>query len=196
MSPKRYTCHPRGMYLLGIPLAHTSWVTCIPLALHHTVCYPRGIHAPKRYGLPEMQSKRYTQEVYPRGIYLLGCMHTSWVYLLGCSHTSWVAYLLGIPLGLHHTSWVAGVLLMYRDTDDANDDDSRRFHLGKVTNIADGQAHVHCYATKGKALSRAEWRPLYQTANGVFRLGNARHCESVMDHIPLDEDEWVWHYNV
>ena len=108
MSPKRYTCHPRGIYLLGIPLAHTSWVTCIPLALHHTVCYPRGMHAPKRYGLPEMQSKRYTQEVYPRGIYLLGCMHTSWVYLLGCSHTSWVAYLLGIPLGLHHTSWVAG----------------------------------------------------------------------------------------
>ena len=77
-----------------------------------------------------------------------------------------------------------------------NDDDSRRFHLGKVTNIADGQAHVHCYATKGKALSRAEWRPLYQTTNGTFRLGNARHCEPVMDHIPLDEDEWVWHYNV
>ena len=46
--------------------------------------------------------------------------------------------------------------IAYRDTDDANDDDSRRFHLGKVTNIVDGQAHVHCYATKGKALSRAE----------------------------------------
>ena len=28
------------------------------------------------------------------------------------------------------------------------------------------------------------------------RLVNARHCEPVMDHIPLDEDEWVWHYNV
>ena len=55
---------------------------------------------------------------------------------------------------------------------------------------------MYCYTTKGKALSRAEWRPLYQTTNGVFRLSNARHCEPVMDHIPLDEDEWVWHYNV
>ena len=94
------------------------------------------------------------------------------------------------------SSFELNAYIAYRDTDDANDDDSRRFHLGKVTNIVDGQAHVHCYATKGKALSRAEWRPLYQTANGVFRLGNARHCEPVMDHIPLDEDEWVWHYNV
>ena len=55
------------------------------------------------------------------------------------------------------SSFELNAFIAYRDTDDANDDDSRRFHLGKVTNIADGQAHVHCYVTKGKALSRAEW---------------------------------------
>ena len=89
------------------------------------------------------------------------------------------------------SSFELNTFIAYRDTDDSNDDDSRRFHLDKVINMADGQAHVHCYVTKGKALSRAEWRPLYQTTNGVFRLGNANHCVSVMNRIPLNEDEWI-----
>ena len=93
---------------MDIPLGYTSWVTCIPLTLHHRVCYPRGMHAPKRCGLPEMQSKRHAQEACPRRMYLLGYMYTSWAYLLSCMYASWVACLLGTPLGLHHTSWVAG----------------------------------------------------------------------------------------
>ena len=95
LSPKRHTCHPRGVYLLDIPLGYASWMACMPLELHHTVCYPRGVHAPKRHGLPEIQFKRHAQEVHPRRTYLLGYMHASWAHLLGCIHISWVACLLG-----------------------------------------------------------------------------------------------------
>ena len=94
------------------------------------------------------------------------------------------------------TSFEQGSLIAYRDTDDNNDDDSSRFHLGLVTNIADGIAHVHCHGTTGKALSRAKWKPLHQNTKGVFGLGDSGHGEAVMDQIPVDEPEWVLHYNV
>ena len=88
------------------------------------------------------------------------------------------------------------MLIAYRDTDDNNDDDSSRFHLGLVTNIADGIAHVHCHGTTGKALSHAKWKPLHQNTSGVFGLGDSDHGDPVMDQIPVDEPEWVLHYNV
>ena len=95
------------VYLLGIPLGWQVYllhrITC-----SFAVCYPRDIHVPKRYGPPEIQSKTYTQEVYPRHIYLLGDRYTSWVYILGCIHMSWMTYSF-IPLG--YTSWVAAYLL-------------------------------------------------------------------------------------
>ena len=73
------------VYLLGIPLGWQVYllhrITC-----SFAVCYPRDIHVPKRYGPPKMQSKTYTQEVYPRHIYLLGDRYTSWV----TGYTSWV----------------------------------------------------------------------------------------------------------
>ena len=40
------------------------------------------------------------------------------------------------------TSFEIGAFITYRDTDDDNDPDSKRFHLGKVINVADGEAHV------------------------------------------------------
>ena len=55
------------------------------------------------------------------------------------------------------SSFELNALIAYRDTDDSKDDDSRRFHLNKVTNIADGQTNVHCYVTRGKALSRVHF---------------------------------------
>ena len=120
VSHKRYTCNPRGIYVLGISLGYTSWVTGIPLASHHM--FIRGMLS-KRYTCTQevCTSRNTVQDIYPRGIpktyiplgwqvYLLGIylgmysyvlddifVHTSWVYLLGCS----------IPLGLY------GVLLMF-----------------------------------------------------------------------------------
>ena len=94
------------------------------------------------------------------------------------------------------TSFERGAIIAYRDTDDPEDEDSGRFHLGRVVNIADGEAHLHCLATTGKALSRAMWKPLYQNSRGVFAVGNRRHGDPVIDRIPVDEDSWVLHYNV
>ena len=94
------------------------------------------------------------------------------------------------------TSFVIGATVAYRDTDDPEHADSQRFHLGRVTNIADGQAHVHCYATRGKALSHAKWEPLYQNNKGTFDIGNSNHGDAVVDQIPVDEDVWVLHYDV
>ena len=94
------------------------------------------------------------------------------------------------------TSFEQGAFVAYRDTDDPDDDDSKRFHLGKVINVADGEAHLHCYSTTGKALSRATWHPLYQNNKGVFRTGKASHGEAVVDRVPVDEETYVLHYNV
>ena len=94
------------------------------------------------------------------------------------------------------TSFEIGAVIAYRDTDDDNDPDSKRFHLGKVVNVADGEAHVHCYATSGKALSHASWKPLKQNAKGKYHCGSIAPGEPVIDRIPVSEDEWVVHYNV
>ena len=92
------------------------------------------------------------------------------------------------------TSFEIGAFIAYRDTDDPSSEDNKRFHL--VTNVADGEAHVHCYATTGKALSHAQWRPLYQDVKGAFSTKKARRAEAVIDRIPVDESEWVLHYAV
>ena len=62
--------------------------------------------------------------------------------------------------------------------------------------MADGNAHLHCYATAGKALSRGKWLPLYQSSTGDYSIGNTRHGDAVIDQIPVEEEEWVLHYNV
>ena len=94
------------------------------------------------------------------------------------------------------TSFEVGAFIAYRDTDDPADDNSSRYHIGKVLNVADGQAHVHCYATHGKALSRAQWAPLFQNHKGAYATGDDSHGESVVDLIPVDEQEWMLHYNI
>ena len=94
------------------------------------------------------------------------------------------------------TSFDVGAFVTYRDTDDPDSDDSKRFHLGKVINVADGEAHLHCQVTKGKALSHAKWSPLYQRNNGEYTLADSKHSEPVVDRVPVDELEWVLHYDV
>ena len=94
------------------------------------------------------------------------------------------------------TSFEVGTYVAYRDTDDPDTPDSQRYHLGRVVNIADGNAHVHCHATKGKAISHAQWSPLYQNDRGVYKIGDDRHGEPVIDQIPVGEGEWVLHYAV
>ena len=86
----------------------------------------------------------------------------------------------------------------YSDTDDPEDPASSRFHLGKCVNIADGMAHVHCYATHGNALSRCKWGPLYQNAAGVYAIGDSKHGDEVIDKIPVGDDGmgYVHHYDV
>ena len=68
--------------------------------------------------------------------------------------------------------------------------------MGKVVNVADGEAHVHCFATSGKALSHASWKPLKQNTKGKYHCGSIAPGEPVIDRIPVSEDEWVVHYNV
>ena len=94
------------------------------------------------------------------------------------------------------TSFVVGGFVAYKDTDDPDDPDSKRYHVGKVVNLADGEAHVHCYATHGKALSRAKWKELYQSDTGVYATGDSNHGEAVIDRIPTEEEDWMVHYNV
>ena len=55
---------------------------------------------------------------------------------------------------------------------------------------------MHCYATSGKALSHASWKPLRQITKGKYHYGSIATGESVIDRIPVSEDEWVLHYNV
>ena len=88
--------------------------------------------------------------------------------------------------------------MAYSDTDDPADLDSKRFHLGKCINIADGMAHIHCYATHGNKLSHCKWLPLYQDDAGVYGTGDPKHGDEVVDKIPTGEDgaDYVHHYNV
>ena len=96
------------------------------------------------------------------------------------------------------SSFKIGTCVAYSDTDDPEDPASSRFHLGKCVNIADGMAHVHCYATHGNALSRCKWGPLYQNAAGVYAIGDSKHGDEVIDKIPVGDDGtgYVHHYDV
>ena len=38
--------------------------------------------------------------------------------------------------------------------------------------------------------------PLYQSGTGDYSIGNSRHGDAVIDQIPVEEEEWVLHYNV
>ena len=42
----------------------------------------------------------------------------------------------------------------------------------------------------------SKWYPLCQSKQGTCKLGDHRHGESVMDMIPVEEDEWTLHYAV
>ena len=55
---------------------------------------------------------------------------------------------------------------------------------------------MHCWSTHGKALSHAKWQPLYQDDRGTYATGDDRHGDAVIDQIPVEEDEWVLHYDV
>ena len=38
--------------------------------------------------------------------------------------------------------------------------------------------------------------PLCQSNTGDYSIGNIRHGDTVIDQIPVEEEEWVLHYNV
>ena len=71
------------------------------------------------------------------------------------------------------SSFKIGTCVAYSDTDDPKDPASSRFHLGKCINIADGMAHVHCYATHGNALSRCAGGYYTKMLLGYMRLATA-----------------------
>ena len=44
------------------------------------------------------------------------------------------------------TSFQVGNKIAYRDIDDPDDVANKRYHIEDVVNIADGEAHVHCFS--------------------------------------------------
>lgn len=96
------------------------------------------------------------------------------------------------------TDFKIGNFIAYSDTDDPNDSNSTKFHVGQCKNLSDGYAEIHCYATHGNAISRCEWAPLYQNQKGTYATGDPKHGEPVMDKIPMGEgsETYVHHYNV
>ena len=88
--PKRYTCHPRGIYVLGIPLGYMSWTVFREV---HT----SWVHVYLLDNIPRMnmwcdaRGIPVTQEVYPRDIPKTYIPLGLQVYLLCDTYTSWVA---------------------------------------------------------------------------------------------------------
>ena len=85
------------------------------------------------------------------------------------------------------------------DTDDPTSDKYNLFHLGKVTNIADDQAHIANYATFGKNLITAAWKPLYQTDAGEYTVAKPRRAAAskrVVDIVDADDQSYVRHFDV
>ena len=54
------------------------------------------------------------------------------------------------------------------DTDDPNDGNFNKIHVGKIVNIADGQVHIQNYVTHSADMTRAKWAPLCQLPSGVY----------------------------
>ena len=46
------------------------------------------------------------------------------------------------------------------------------------------------------SLTRHGAKPLKQNAKGKYHCGSVAPGESVIDRIPVNEEEWVLHYNV
>jgi len=85
------------------------------------------------------------------------------------------------------------------DTDDPANENYNRYHLGKVTNIADGQASIANYATFGKNIITARWKPLYQKDNGTYTLAKPRKAAAskrVIDIVDVDDQSYVRHFDV
>ena len=85
------------------------------------------------------------------------------------------------------------------DTDDPNDPTYNRFHVGKVINIADDQAHILNYATNDSHVARAGWQVLYQQDDGVYTTAKpAKHArrKRVIDRVDVHDQEYVRLFNV
>ena len=66
------------------------------------------------------------------------------------------------------TDLKVGNFVALSDTDDPNSKGFKQVHVGKVINIADGQARIQNYATLSKNIAQAKWAPLYQMDDGVY----------------------------
>ena len=92
-----------------------------------------------------------------------------------------------------------GDYVAFGDTDDAQDESYQYYHIGKVVNVADGQAHLLNYATLSKDVALAKWAPLYQLPSGVYTLTKPKRGVKearVIDKIAVDDHDYVRCANV
>ena len=92
-----------------------------------------------------------------------------------------------------------GDYVAFGDTDDAQDESYQYYHIGKVVNVADGQAHLLNYATLSKNVALAKWAPLYQLPSGVYTLTKPKRGvkeAQVIDKIAVDDHDYVRCTNV
>ena len=66
------------------------------------------------------------------------------------------------------TDLKVGNFVALSDTDDPKAKGFKQVHVGKIINIADGQAHIQNYATLSRSMAQAKWAPLYQLPSGVY----------------------------
>ena len=85
------------------------------------------------------------------------------------------------------------------DTDDVDSKGYSMYHVGKVINVADGQAHIQNYATANRNINTATWQPLYQLDSGAYTTAKPRRGAAnkrVIDIVDDDDTDYVQHANV
>ena len=93
-----------------------------------------------------------------------------------------------------HSHFKVGNFVALCDTDDPNDKDYKIYHVGKIVNLADGQAQIQNYATQSKNIANAVWSPLYQLTSGVFTVAKPRRNAlklQVVDTVDEHDDDYV-----
>ena len=60
------------------------------------------------------------------------------------------------------------------DTDDISNKGYDKYHVGKVINIADGQAHIQNYVTANSNVNTTKWQPMYQLNSGAYTTTKSR----------------------
>ena len=80
-------------------------------------------------------------------------------------------------------------MVAYRDTDEPT---HHNYHLGKVLSIIDNNIELHTFATTGKNVNTAKWKPVYQNKEGQYTI-TKRSNQPCKDVVPADAiDDYVW----